>query len=164
MIRRWLPLGALLLAACGHDTDHGAANKADAPAAASTPTPAKNAVSLDVPGFKASLDLPGIDLSGNTDIDGMKLFPGTHVDGVAVAATGTTSSDGGSVTMRYTAPATPEALLRYYRDAARGAGFTLATGASDTVHATKGARTDVRIVARPAPGGSAGTIAASGPA
>lgn len=85
-------------------------------------------VSVDVPGFSAKIAVPGLDVGGkDTDIDGIALYPGTKLDGVNVhadAADGSGGDSQGRVDMGFSAPATPDQLLAYYKGAARQAGWS----------------------------------------
>lgn len=162
MRKRLVLLTAAALAGCGHKSPEPVSRTTDiaSSTSAAPPAPAPHSLSIDAPGLKASLSLPNVSLPGShSDIDGMKLYPGTEITGMAVAGAGET----GGVTMRYAAPADPQKVLAFYRDAAPKAGFKLGVRAGNAVHATKGARTSVAITAMPAPnGGSAGTISVSG--
>lgn len=170
MRTRLVPLVVIAcLAGCHKGTqaggdDHSAAdNAAPVSTAAAPAAPAPNTMSIDVPGLKGSVSLPTLSLPGkNTDIDGMRLYPGTQLTGMAVAGDETAHGGEGGVSMRYTAPAAPGAVIAFYSHAAQAAGFTLGTISGDTLHASKGAKTAVTIVARPADGGSAGTISVAG--
>lgn len=153
----------LLAAACQrHDPGASAAGESGAKdarsAAAGAASP--NAVAIDVPGFKAQVTLPSIEVPGkNTSLDGLKLYPGTRLTGIRVASD---TGERGTVTMNYVADASPAAVLAYYREAAPRAGFTLAAAAPDRVAGRKGAKSAFDIAVRPDGAGSAGTIAVSG--
>ncbi|RVT92699.1 hypothetical protein [Sphingomonas crocodyli] len=105
----------------------------------------ESGVSIDAPGFKAKVDIPGIDISSaDMDIDGMKLFPGSKVANVNVVGK---SGPGDTVTMGYTAPGAPAAVATYYQNAAKEAGFTGVTLDGTTVNAIKDDGDKVTITA-----------------
>ncbi len=119
----------LLLAAChmkvGDDTKDG--NSASVSVGEDGNVQVKAAdgaqgVSVSVPGFSAKVNIPGLDLNSDshTDIDGMKLYPGTKIIAVNVNA----HDDAGTVDMRFTSPGAPGAIADYYASAARAEDFT----------------------------------------
>lgn len=86
-------------------------------------------VAVSVPGFSAKLNLPGVDLAGgSTGIDGIAMHPGSKITGLNVtgkAGDGTGGESHGTVEMAFADPgAAPDALLAYYRDAAKRGGWT----------------------------------------
>ncbi|WP_149523118.1 hypothetical protein [Sphingomonas montanisoli] len=108
---------------------------------------AERGVSIDAPGFKAKVDIPGIDIGGaDMDIDGMKLFPGSKLANVNVVGK---DGPGDKVTMGYTAPGAPAAVATYYQNAAKEAGFTGVSIDGTTVHATKDDGDKLTITAAP---------------
>jgi hypothetical protein len=84
-------------------------------------------VSVDVPGFSAKVSVPDLDIGGkDTDIDGIKVYPGTKMNGVNVLANagdGSGSESQGKVAMAFSAPIPPDQLLGYYRGEAAKAGW-----------------------------------------
>jgi hypothetical protein len=84
-------------------------------------------VSVDVPGFSAKVAVPDLDIGGkDTDIDGIKLYPGTKMNGVNVLANAGDGSGGesqGKVVMAFSAPIPPDQLLGYYKGEAAKAGW-----------------------------------------
>lgn len=84
-------------------------------------------VAINVPGFSAKVSVPGLALGGkDTDIDGIAPYPGTTMNGVNIDARdndGTGGESQGRVDMGFSAPASPDRLIAYYRNAARNAGW-----------------------------------------
>ena len=117
---------------------------------------AESGVSIDAPGFKAKVNIPGIDIgSEHMDIDGMKLFPGSKVANVNVVGK---DGPGDNVTMGYTAPGAPAAVASYYENAAKEAGFTGVSLNGTTVNATKDDGDKVTITADPDGANTSGQI------
>jgi hypothetical protein len=89
---------------------------------------ADKTVAINVPGFSAKVAVPGLAIGGkNADIDGIALYPGTRMNGVNIDAgnnDGTGGESQGRVDMAFTAPASPDQLLSYYKGAARNAGWS----------------------------------------
>jgi hypothetical protein len=85
-------------------------------------------VSIDVPGFSAKVSVPDLDVGGkDTDIDGLRFYPGTKIDSVNInghAGDGSGGESKGVVNMGFASPATPDALIGYYRDEAKRSGWT----------------------------------------
>jgi hypothetical protein len=135
---RLAPLGlvAALLAGCGHKDDHPAQTEtaqisfsaADNGAAAAGNGSAAQTVAVNVPGFSAKLNVPGLDFGvADMSIDGIRFHPGTKLAGMNIAGAAGDGSGGeghGTVEMRFTDPAAPDQLLSYYRQAAQGGGWT----------------------------------------
>jgi hypothetical protein len=131
---------ALPLAACGEPDPN---------------VPGNGTMSMDVPGFKASITLPDLgDIQAGMDIDGLKLHPGTKIGGMQIAADDKT----GGVTMDFAAPAAPAAVIDYYADAGKNAGFAIPARGANTITLTKSDDTLV-VTTRPGKGGgSFGTL------
>jgi hypothetical protein len=91
-------------------------------------------MSIDVPGLSAKVNVPDLDIGGDTKIEDMPLYPGTRVNGVNISAQD--GSDGhdaqGDVTMAFTAPANRAQVIAWYGDQARRHGWDVvpATGAN----------------------------------
>ncbi len=82
-------------------------------------------VSIDVPGFSAKVNVPDLDIGGDTKIEDMPLFPGTKVNGVNISARdgdGDTDSRG-DVSMAFTAPADTARVIAWYKDQASKHGW-----------------------------------------
>lgn len=116
---------ALLLAACsvkshdntGSDASITIGNGADAGGSGN----GQQSVAINVPGFSAKLNVPDLDIGDDTKIEDMPMFPGTKVNGVNIAAHDSDGSGGeskGDVTMAFTAPGKPDAVVGWYRDQA----------------------------------------------
>jgi len=114
-------------------------------------------VSVSIPGFEAKLKVPGVELGGDDmDIDGIKLYPGTEIKGIAVFdEKGARNS---RVEMRFISPATPDKVAAHFEAAAREQGFTDFRVASSDGGTTFSAKQtdgdDVTIVMNRAAGGT----------
>ena len=101
----------------------------------------ENGFKIDTDDFKASLDIPGMTLGGKDfDIDGMKLLPGSQVRGMKVVSREQNGDKNGVVTVSFTSPATPDAVLSHAEAQAKGEGWTVARTATG-LGATKGEKT-----------------------
>lgn len=119
-------------------------------------------VSIDTPGFKANVSLPGIDIGSHVDLDGIKLAPGTKVGGMNVDAKDNGGDgDSGTVQMHFTNPQGPGAVLDHYAKSAADAGYgeIARTGASLTA---KKDRKSFAVEVSPDGSGSRGTITVTG--
>jgi hypothetical protein len=132
MIRSAALLALVLLTGCGRKekapADTGSVSVAFADAGQGRPGgDASQSLAIEVPGFSAKLDVPGLTLgAGNTGLDGIALQPGTRLTGLKIAGAAGDGSGGdahGAVDMGFTAPARPEQVIAYYRDAARRGGW-----------------------------------------
>jgi len=86
-------------------------------------------VAIDTPGFKADIKLPRIELdSENLDLNGVKLFPGSTVQGVDIAGGESGAEDDGVVRIRFSAPGDARAVRAWFDERMRAEGFTLRTG------------------------------------
>ncbi len=177
MIARTAPLlaAALLVSACSvhtHDS-HGnddasitIGNAADGNGDGNT-----QSVSINVPGFSAKVNVPGLDLgSDTTKIDDMQIFPGTKVDGVKITGHASDGSGGdsqGNVEMGFTAPADPAKIVDWYRRQAQQQGWTIVPPAgANQFQATKQesghGTTQFALQVADAAGGSSGRFFVSG--
>ena len=163
-----LAVPMLLLAACelkvGKDGQGSAKPDADRDVAIAQPDGTQG-VSIAIPGLDGRMKVPGISLSGDDmDIDGIKLYPGTKLNGLNVTAREGASD--GVVEMRFTSPAAPDLLAAYYARAVRASGFSGASvagsGGKVTLTATKPGGDAVTIETAPAAGGTAGRILVKG--
>ena len=113
---------------------------------------------IETDGFKAALDIPGMDIGGKDfDIDGMKLYPGSVVKGMKVNATGKGDAKRGTVKVTFTSPAAPDAVLTHAEAEAKREGFTATRdGLALTGSDGKDKSIDVRVAA--AGNGSTGTL------
>lgn len=85
-------------------------------------------VAIDAPGFKADIKLPRIELdSEDLDLNGVKLFPGSTVQGVDIADTGPGENDG-TVRIRFSAPGDSRAVRAWFDERMRAEGFTVQAG------------------------------------
>lgn len=116
-------------------------------------------VSLKLPGFSANVRLPRLNLDADDiDIDGVKLYPGSAVNGVDVKAGKPGAED--RVEIRFTAPAAPAQVRDYFVSAFRDEGMTVAARGNGL--AGTGRDGDpFSIDLTPEKGGTAGMIAMS---
>jgi hypothetical protein len=166
---------ALLVSACSvhtHDKDGNTdasitiGNSADGNGGGGT-----QSVSINVPGFSAKVNVPGLDLgSDTTKIDDMAIFPGTKVNGVKITGQASDGSGGdskGDVEMGFTAPGDPAKIVGWYHDQAQRQGWTIVPPAgANQFQATKtesghGA-TQFALQVAQAAGGSSGRFFVSG--
>jgi len=86
-------------------------------------------VSINVPGFSAKVNVPDLNLGGDTtQIEDMKIFPGTKVNGVKITGQASDGSGGdsqGNVEMGFSAPGNPAKLIDWYRGQAQQQGWTI---------------------------------------
>ena len=129
----------------------------------------QQSVSIKVPGFSAKVDVPDLDIGGDTKIEDMPLFPGTKVNGVNISAhDGDADGDSkGNVTMAFTAPAGTARVIAWYREQAGEHGWDVvpATG-ENQFEATKREDgkdpTHFALQIASAAGGSSGRFIVSG--
>ena len=114
-------------------------------------------VAIDTPGFKADIRLPKIELdSENLDINGVKLFPGSTVEGVDIADTGPGEGDG-TVRIRFSAPGDARAVRAWFDERMRAEGFTLQAG-GDGLSGTTDEGEPFRLDLAPSGGATQGTF------
>jgi hypothetical protein len=128
----------------------------------------QQSVSIDVPGFSAKVNVPDLDIGGDTKIEDMPLFPGTKVNGVNISAHDGDGDDSkGDVTMAFTAPADTGKIVAWYKDQAGKHGWDVvpATG-ENQFEATKQeaghAPTHFALQVASATGGSSGRFIVTG--
>lgn len=74
----------------------------------------ETSVKIDTPGFKADIDLPFLNrISDRMEVAGLKLYPGSTIGGVEVAAAKNSNDD--RVTMRFNAPADPAKVADWFQ-------------------------------------------------
>lgn len=79
---------------------------------------------VDVPGFQGSLKLPRIKLDAdNVDLNGVKLYPGSTVDGIDIA--GGEKGGGEGVRLSFTSPAAAATVRDWLGERLSRAGFTI---------------------------------------
>lgn len=177
MIRPLMPCLALaVLAGCGHKDDPAAQTETAQISFSADNGAAGNGsdaqtVAVNVPGFSAKLNVPGLTLgSQNMSIDGIAFHPGTRLSGVNIAGAAGDGSGGeghGAVEMRFTDPAAPDQLLAYYKQAAQGGGWTEVPPAAGQQFAATRAKADgsehlALQVGAAAGGGSTGRFLVTG--
>ncbi len=137
---------ALLLAGCSmHTHDNGQDSTASITIGNGGEDGSGNhAVSITAPGFSAKMDLPNLDLgTGSMQIEDMKIFPGTKIQGVNITGETAKSDDEdassrGQVAMGFTAPGGVDQVIAWYRDQAQKTGWTIvAPTAGNQFEATK---------------------------
>lgn len=87
----------------------------------------QQSVAINVPGFSAKLNVPDLDIGGDTKIEDMPMFPGTKVNGVNISANGSDGTGGeskGTVNMAFTAPGKSADVVNWYRGQAQKNGWT----------------------------------------
>ncbi len=127
-------------------------------------------VSIDVPGFSAKVNVPDLDIGGDTKIEDMPLFPGTKVNGVNITAHDSDGSGGeskGDVTMAFSAPGNPTDVVNWYRTQAGKNGWdALPPSGDNQFEATKRegdhSPTHFALQVASATGGSSGRFIVTG--
>ena len=122
-----------------------------------------SAVSVDVPGFKANVSLPDINLAGHVDLDGIKLAPNTHVSGLNVDAQDGGKNDNGQgvVRMNFTNSDGPAVVIDHYARSAADAGYGDLVRTGTSLSAKKDDKSFAVEIA-PDGTGSKGTITITG--
>lgn len=125
---------ALLLAACGSSDGEGtkiAINGDNFSAGMGK----DGTVAIDVPGFKANIDLPKIQLDASDfDINGVSLPAGSKITNMDISGKG--SNDGG-VRVAFTSPVTPVAVRDWFQGKLAAKGFTLKANGNDLTGTTE---------------------------
>ncbi|RJF90339.1 hypothetical protein [Sphingomonas cavernae] len=126
-----------LLAACGKSDDAGNGTaisiqgKTDKGQNASASADADGRVNINLPGFKADVNLPKIALDAdNMDIGGVKLYPGSKVTAVNILGDGEAAGDQDKVTIVFDAPADAATLKTWFTEKMSAENFTLAASAN----------------------------------
>lgn len=141
MISHVLPLAGLsalaLLAGCGKSDEdsNGTAisiqGKSDKGEAASASADPAGRVKIDLPGFKADVKLPRIELdAGNMDLDGVDLYPGSKVTTINVLGDGEVGDAQDKVTIVFDAPADATTLKAWFTEKMDAKKFTVSAGAN----------------------------------
>lgn len=121
-------------------------------------------VSVNVPGFNASVSLPSINLAGHMDLDGIKLAPNTKVSGLNVDAHDNDKDGGngeGVVRMSFTNTDGPAAVIDHYARSAADAGYGDIVRTGSSLSAKKDDKTFAVEIGPDGPG-SKGTITITG--
>jgi hypothetical protein len=156
----------IALAACHGKVDIGDADSNDSDGnvhiALGDAAGGNGSVSVDVPGFKANVSLPGINLGNHVDLDGIKLAPGTKLSGMNVDAKDNGGEgDSGTVQMHFTNPQAPGAVLDHYAKSAADAGYGAIARADNKLSAKKDEKS-FAVEISPDGSGSRGTITVTG--
>ena len=100
-----------------------------------------NGFKISTDDFKASLEIPGLQMGGkNFDVDGMNLLPGSQVRGMNVVSHEKDGDKQSNVTISFTSPGTPDAVLTHAATEAKDKGWTVARTAAG-LGGTKGEKT-----------------------
>jgi hypothetical protein len=120
-------------------------------------------VSVNAPGFKASVSLPNINLAGHMDLDGIKLAPDTKIGGMNVDAQdkGGDGDSSGTVRMSFTNPRPPAPVIDHYAKSAVDAGYGEIARTGSSLSAKKDDKTFALAIS-PDGAGSKGTITITG--
>ena len=156
----------LILAACHGKVDIGDTDANDSDGnvhiAMGDAAGGNGSVSVDVPGFKANVSLPAINLGNHVDLDGIKLAPGTKVSGMNVDAKDNGGDgDSGTVQMHFTSPQPPGAVLDHYAKSAVDAGYGAIARTGTSLSAKKDEKS-FTVEISPDGSGSRGTIMMTG--
>jgi len=157
----------LALAACHANVDvsdgDGNASEGNVHIAMGDAAAGNSSVSVDAPGFKANVSLPGINLSGHLDLDGIKLAPDTKIGGMNVDARDNEDqgNDSGTVRVTFTNPKSPADVIDHYARSAVDAGYGDVNRTATSLTAKKENKIFELEIA-PESGGSRGTITLSG--
>lgn len=120
-------------------------------------------VSVNAPGFNASVTLPSINLAGHVDLDGIKLAPNSKVSGLNVDAKdhGANGNGEGTVRMSFTNTDGPATVLDHYARSAADAGYGAIARTGTSLSAKKDDKT-FAVEIGPDGTGSTGTITITG--
>lgn len=106
-----LALTTTLLAGCDRKPAEASAEATASVAAAPT---GKSEISIDTKGFKANIEIPGIEFNGDKiDADGMMLPKGSVIKGMQIKAVERDGRDHSNVVFNFSSPMTPEALAAH---------------------------------------------------
>lgn len=126
-----------LLAACGKSEEQGNGTtisiqgKTDKGEAASASADRTGRVKIDLPGFKADVNLPSIEFdAGNMDLGGVDLYPGSRVTAINVLGDGDTGDSNDKVTIVFDAPADAVTLKSWFAEKMGAKKFTVSASAN----------------------------------
>ena len=111
-------------------------------------------VAFNLPFIQGQVKVPASVMhGGDFDIDGVKLMPGSSVDGFSLMA----RDHGSTVNLSFKAPAAPDQTRAYFLDQFREKGVT-ASSSGDAITGTSKDGSPFTIHLSPASGGTQGTI------
>lgn len=145
-----VPLVALSLAACSGGDGNGTSITFEGESdngTATTLSTKDGALKIDVPGFKADIAMPKIQLdAGDFEMNGVNLYPGSTITSLNIADGGNGGEGSGGVTVRFAAPAAADVVRGWFGKELQQAGFTLTqagNGLSGTTETGKPFRMDL---------------------
>lgn len=118
--------GALLSLAACNDRDSGTTVSINAEngTALASANGSTGEVKVDLPGFQGTLKLPKVQLkSDDFDLNGVRLYPGSTIEGFNVDAGG--GKDNGRVRVSFTSPAAPATVRDWLLTRLNGANFSV---------------------------------------
>ena len=129
-----------------------------------------SALAIDTDDFKANIEVPGLEFSGkHMDINGIKLYPGSAIRGMHVAATDKGNDKRQSVTFDFVSPASPLEVVEYLTKQAEDAGYAVVRAPdTDGAKVIEGTRTKddetsrLRFMLKPSGAQTAGSAALEG--
>lgn len=152
----------LALAACHASVDVGDDDNASDGNVHVAANGGKDRVSVDVPGFSASVSMPNLNLGSHLDLDGIKVAPNTKVGAIDVTAHDNGGdTDNGKVSIGFTDTDAPSAVIEHYAKATVDAGYGDVVRTATSLSARKNEKTfTVNVASQGA--GSKGTIMMTG--
>jgi hypothetical protein len=152
----------LALAACDVQTNDSDGDNVHVSLSSKDSGGGPNRVSINVPGFNANVNLPGLNLGGHMDLDGVKLAPSTSVKNMDVQGDDNDSDGHGTVKIAFTNPDSVDKLLDYYRKALTDASFKIdSDGGAAGIKASKDTK-NFALTLGPDGSGSKGMITIAG--
>ncbi|WP_326523159.1 hypothetical protein [Sphingomonas sp.] len=159
----FLIVPALLLAGCGSadeaakDEGTSISIKGEDGNAFSANLGKDGRVAIDVPGFKANIDLPSIQLDANDfKMNGVSLPTGSKITSMNVAG-----RNGGGVEVNFTSPVGTAAVRDWFQGRLAAEGFTLKAD-GDALSGTTEEGKPFRLTTKPAGGGQSESVISIG--
>jgi len=89
---------------------------------------------IDIPGLKGAVTLPKIKLdSGNFDLNGVRLYPGSSITNVSVTGDG---KEAGGLRVRFASPATPDVVRGWFAERLAKVGYRVTADGANLVGTT----------------------------